>query len=71
MEEPRKKFEVPKPVSVGDSLTVKIESQGGHGDGIAKVDGFIVFVKSAAKGEECKIKIIDVKRTYAIAEKVH
>ncbi|MFH1785408.1 MAG: TRAM domain-containing protein [Candidatus Micrarchaeota archaeon] len=70
MEEPRKKFEVPKPVSVGDSLTVKIENQGGQGDGIAKIDGFIIFVKGATKGEECKVSIKDVKRTYAIAEKV-
>lgn len=64
------KFGVPKPVSVGDRLKVKIESQGGQGDGIAKVDGFIVFVKGALKGEECTIIIKDVKRTYAVGEKL-
>jgi predicted RNA-binding protein with TRAM domain len=71
VEEQKKKFEVPKPVSAGEFFTVKIESQGGHGDGIAKIDGFVVFVKGGARGEECKVKILEVKRTYATAEKVN
>lgn len=61
---------VPKPVSVGDVLEVTIESEGGHGDGIAKKDGFILFVKGAKKGDNCKIKINDVKRTFALADKI-
>jgi predicted RNA-binding protein with TRAM domain len=65
-----KKFENPKPVAVGDFRDVTIESQGGHGDGIAKVDGFVLFVKGAQRGERCKVRITDVKRTFATAEKV-
>ncbi len=65
----KKRFEVPKPVAIGDVKEALIESQGGQGDGIAKVDGFIVFVKGAAKGERCRIRITDVKRTYAVGEK--
>ncbi len=65
-----KKFELPKPVAVGDSFDVLIESQGGQGDGIAKRDGFIIFVKGATKGEQCKVRIVDVKRTFAIGEKI-
>lgn len=65
-----KKFETPKPVAIGDTIDVTIESVGGQGDGIAKVDGFIIFVKGAQKGENCKIKVVDVKRTYATGEKV-
>jgi 23S rRNA (uridine2552-2'-O)-methyltransferase len=61
---------VPKPVSIGDVLEVSIESQGGQGDGIAKKDGFILFVKGAKKGESCRAKVTDVKRTFALAEKV-
>jgi predicted RNA-binding protein with TRAM domain len=64
-----KRFDAPKPVAVGDVVDVTIESQGGQGDGIAKVDGFVVFVKGAQKGETCKVKIADVKRTYAVGEK--
>jgi 23S rRNA (uridine2552-2'-O)-methyltransferase len=65
-----KKFETPKPVTVGDLRDVTIESQGGHGDGIAKIEGFVVFVKGASRGESCKVRITDVKRTFATAEKV-
>jgi 23S rRNA (uridine2552-2'-O)-methyltransferase len=66
----QKRFEIPKPVSAGETRNVLIENQGGHGDGIANVDGFILFVKDARKGERCKVLIKDVKRTYAIAEKI-
>ncbi len=65
-----KKFQVPKPVSVGDVVDVSIESVGGQGDGIAKVESFIIFVKDAKKGEKCRVKITDVKRTFAVGEKV-
>ncbi|NYZ76801.1 TRAM domain-containing protein [Candidatus Micrarchaeota archaeon] len=65
-----KKFETPKPVSVGDVVDITVESVGGQGDGIAKIEGFVVFIKGAQKGESCKVKIIDVKRTYAVGEKV-
>jgi predicted RNA-binding protein with TRAM domain len=65
-----KKFESPKPVAVGDLRDVTIESQGGQGDGIAKIDGFILFVKGAKRGERCKVRITDVKRTFATAERV-
>ncbi len=66
---PKKSFEVPKPVAVGDVVELTIMSVGGQGDGIAKKDGFVVFVKGAQKGETCKVKIVDVKRTYAVGEK--
>jgi len=65
----KKRFETPKPVAVGDEVDVTIESVGGQGDGIAKVSGFVVFVKGATKGEHIKIRITDVKRTYAVGEK--
>lgn len=65
----RKRFDIPKPVSVGDVIDVSIDAEGGQGDGIAKVENFVVFVKGAKKGERCKVKITDVKRTYAIGEK--
>ncbi len=58
------------PVAVGDVVDVRIDSVGGHGDGIAKVEGFIVFVKEGKKGEKCRVRITDVKRTFATGEKV-
>jgi 23S rRNA (uridine2552-2'-O)-methyltransferase len=69
MEDERaKKFEVPKPVSIGDVVSLRIESQGGQGEGIAKVNEFVVFVKGARKGDTCRVRITDVKRTYAVGE---
>jgi len=69
-EMPYKRFETPKPVAVGDEIDVTVESVGGQGDGIAKVDGFVVFVKGASKGERLRVKITDVRKTYAVGEKV-
>ena len=66
----RKSFGLPKPVSIGDRVAVTIENVGGQGDGIGKLDGFIIFVKGARRGEKCRVKIIDVKRTYAVGEKI-
>ena len=65
-----RKFEAPKPVSAGDIREVTIDGQGGQGDGIARVDDFVLFVKGARRGERCKVRIIEVKRTFATAEKV-
>ncbi|MFH0884755.1 MAG: TRAM domain-containing protein [Candidatus Micrarchaeota archaeon] len=65
-----KRFGIPKPVDVGQTVEVLIEGQGGQGDGIAKIESFVVFVKGARKGERCMVKITDVKRTYATGEKV-
>jgi predicted RNA-binding protein with TRAM domain len=64
------KYDSPKPVAEGDEMDVTIESVGGQGDGIAKVSSFVIFVKGASKGESCKVRISEVKRTYAIGEKL-
>ena len=71
MEEGAKKsFELPKPVSVGDRIEITVESVSGQGDGIGRIDNFVVFVKGARKGERCRVKITEVKRTYAIGERL-
>src|SRR3989344_9396182 len=60
----------PKPVKVGDEYDVKITDTGTKGDGITKVENFIVFVHNAKKGETCRIKIKEVAQRFAIGEKV-
>ena len=62
--------DTPKPVKVGDELDVTIEAVAAKGDGIAKKDGFVIFVPGAAMGETCKIRITMVKQSSAVAEKV-
>lgn len=58
------------PFSVGEVVSLEFSAENAHGEGIAKKDDFVVFVKGAKKGNTYKVKIIEVKRTYAIGEKV-
>jgi len=60
----------PAPINVGDVHTVKIESKGKGGDGLARVQGFVVFVPGANVGDEVKIRIKELRRRFAIAEVV-
>ncbi len=60
----------PAPVKAGDTPTVKIEGQGKSGDGIARVQGFVVFVPGANVGDEVKIRINEVRPRFATAEVV-
>jgi predicted RNA-binding protein with TRAM domain len=59
-----------KPVKVGDELEVTIEAVAAKGDGIAKKDGFVIFVPGTAVGDNIKIRITAVKPSCAVAEKV-
>lgn len=58
----------PKPVKMGDELDVKIEAVAAKGDGIAKKDGFIIFVKGAKAGDAIKVKITEVRERFAVGE---
>ncbi len=69
-EKPRRRFfrPVKKPVKEGDVLKVKIEGKGKQGDGIAKVNGFVVFVKGDVEvGKEYEVKILRVSRKFSTA----
>ncbi len=56
------------PVKVGDELDVKIEAVGEKGDGIAKKDGFVLFVPNAKEGDEVRVKVTRVLRRVGFAE---
>ncbi|MBU0627729.1 MAG: TRAM domain-containing protein [Nanoarchaeota archaeon] len=56
------------PVKVGDEFEVKIEAVGEKGDGIAKKDGFVLFIPNAKEGDEVKIKVTRVLRRVGFAE---
>ena len=50
-----------KPVETGKEYTVDITDTGRSGDGIAKIGGLVIFVKSAKAGDKnVKIKINSV-----------
>lgn len=58
------------PVSEGDTLDVKIDSTGSKGDGIARVDGFVMFVKDGKQGDHVTVKVTKVGEKAAWAEVV-
>ena len=58
------------PVKVGDELDVKIEAVGEKGDGIAKKDGFVLFVPSTKEGDNVRIRVTRVLQKVGFAEVV-
>lgn len=56
------------PVEEGKEYEVSVDAQGSRGDGIAHLEGFVIFVKGAKAGDRVKVKIASVKRTFAIGE---
>lgn len=42
-----------------------IISEGYEGEGIAKIEGYPIFISGALKGEKVKVKIVKVKKNYA------
>jgi len=58
------------PVKEGDELEVRIEAVGEKGDGIAKVNGFVLFVPNTKEGETVKIRVTKVLKNVGFAEKI-
>ena len=60
--------QVSPPVNQGEELEVTIESIGEKGDGLAKINGFVLFVPDVKKGERVKIKVTKVLQKLGFAE---
>jgi len=63
-------FNVKKPVELDKEYEAEIEDISTRGDGIAKVEGFIIFLPNTKKGEHAKFRIIRVGSRFAIGELV-
>ncbi|UCE15383.1 MAG: TRAM domain-containing protein [Candidatus Bathyarchaeota archaeon] len=57
------------PVRVGQELSVVIDDIGTRGDGITRINNYLIFVPQAKVGERLEVKILKVGRKFAIAEK--
>ncbi|MEA3324085.1 MAG: TRAM domain-containing protein [Euryarchaeota archaeon] len=55
------------PVTEGESYDVTIEDIAREGDGVARIDGFVIFVPGTKVGDSVKIKVDKVMRRFAIA----
>ena len=58
------------PIAVGKEYDVKIEDIAREGDGIDRVEGFIIFVADTKVGDTVKIQVDKVMRRFAIGHKV-
>ena len=58
------------PVSEGEEYNVHIEGKGREGDGIARVNNFVVFVPGTEIGDDVRIRIRKVARSVAFAETI-
>ena len=56
------------PVKVGEELDVTIEAVGEKGDGIAKKNGFVLFVPGVKEGQQVHIRVTKVLRKVGFAE---
>ena len=61
---------LPKPVKEGDEVELTIEAVGSKGDGIGKVEGFVVFVPNTQAGEKVRVRITQVRGRSAIGERI-
>jgi predicted RNA-binding protein with TRAM domain len=71
MEEDRFERRSYAPVKVGDELEIEIEAVGEKGDGLAKKDGFVLFVPGVQAGDKVKVKVTRVLRKVGFAEVVN
>jgi predicted RNA-binding protein with TRAM domain len=61
----------PKPVEVGKEYDVQVTETSQRGDGIARIQGFVIFVKNGKAGDNLKVKVNSVGSRFAIAEIVN
>ena len=59
------------PVEVDKEYEVEITDMSRRGDtGVARIEGFVIFVPDTKPGDHVKVKITNVGRRYANAEKI-
>jgi predicted RNA-binding protein with TRAM domain len=58
------------PVEEGETYDVTIQDIARQGDGIARIEGFVVFVPNTSVGDEVQIKVERVLPKFAFANVV-
>src|SRR5260370_27302897 len=54
-----------KPVEVGKEYNVTISDTSRRGEGIAKIDGFVIFVPGTRMGQSTRIRVTQVSERFA------
>lgn len=58
----------PKPVAEGESYDVEIKEVSRRGDGIARIEGFVVFVPETKPGDKVRVTVTKVADRFAVAK---
>jgi len=58
----------PKPVKIGEEYEVDIKELSQRGDGIARIEGLVVFIPDKKVGDHARIRITRISRKFAEAE---
>ena len=61
----------PKPVEISKEYDVQITEISRKGDGIARIQGFVIFVKDGKVGQNAKIRVTQIGPRFATAEVVN
>lgn len=61
-------FLKPAPVEEGEEYEADIAELSRRGDGIARIQGFVIFVSGAKTGDHVKFKVTRVARRFATAD---
>src|SRR5918996_5117283 len=64
------RFGGPKPVENGKEYDVQVTEISRKGDGVARVQGFIVFVKGGRVGQKARVRVTHVGDRFATAETI-
>jgi predicted RNA-binding protein with TRAM domain len=65
------RFGGPKPVESGKEYDVQVTEISRKGDGVARIRGFIVFVKGGRVGQKTKVRVTHVGDRFATAETIN
>ena len=60
----------PKPVEIGKEYEVDVTEVSRQGDGIARVQGYVIFVKNGKPGQKLKVQVNQVGARFATATTV-
>jgi predicted RNA-binding protein with TRAM domain len=58
------------PVKENQEIEVVIDDIGSRGDGIARIQNYLIFVPRSKIGERVKVRILAVREKFAVAEKI-
>lgn len=61
-------FSKEKPVKVGEEIEVAVSELSRRGDGVARIQGFVIFIPNTKPGMQAKIRIKEIRPNFATAE---